>query len=492
VKKNILLATLILGWLDANAQQRVFELPLEPTEEDGLQTYMAYDPNLGSLLLTLASRNKIDRYKFSQTDSLAGTPVILARTQVYDKDTRKGSVLSFDHYLGCALVNESIEESVSSKDLSRICFFRTKYGGNKTIATDSILIPSGERLIATFYQNDQFYALSLLKTSNTVRIYHHRPEGATDIIQKDIPVKDWGKIGHVQPLFAKKKIDDLSDLIDNLGMLVGTTAPPLLATLTKSKIYVQPGKVYLTFDNTRLTTWVAELPLDNRPCRIQQFSAETYYQKEVPPGFSNGNSFIIDSTLIAANIIHLKLYLAFYDLSTGQLRKVYLPDEKGNPTFPHSPVWQVGNFWKKSAVHTIGMGEFAKNSFDFWTLGVGGHKYGDHQFELEIGTIYDRETFGKFMVALGSMGGVAAMGSGILIFPGPGSRKNTMFLRSQFHSDPFSPLSYKELEDKSQLIDTFVDSKKISLKGMSMLELNNNYWLGYFDKEEQKYIVYKF
>ncbi len=486
-----------MACLAGNCQQQVFDLPLDSSETDGLRVFPGYDTQTANIQLTLTSRHTLRRYALPSGDSTLAPPRELTRPISYDKNDRKGSVLPyFDFYQGYLLIEGGIEEAFTDKKNSMIRFVRTRFHEGDPQQTDSIPIPPGESLFAAFYQPEGFYALCLQKASSRISIYHHPPAGGIGVIQKEVPVKDWGKGGHTgEKSTGQKRVDDLSDLIGEMVIIRSepTQAPPLLSALSKAKCYVTPGKCFLTFDNIHLETRVLELPLDDRPCILHQFTTEPWFHGEPPQGFSNGNSYLLDSTLITAAIIHRKLYLAFYDLATGKCKTVFPPDQKGFPSFPHSPAQQIGDFWKKGTVHRIPMEAFYENSFDYWTLGITARHYGDDQLELEIGTAYDRETFGKFMVAFGSMG-LAAGGVGTgFVFMGPGNNhSNTMFFKSQFHVAGPSPASYTELKDKSELIDTFADLQKIPRKSMMVLQRDGSYWLGFFDPTYQHYRVYKF
>jgi hypothetical protein len=495
MKKHLLLATLLVTGMTGNCQVNVFDLPLDRADAGDLKAHPLYDPLTGNIILSLFSYNKLQRYFFAGADTFSRDPVRLTGIRVYDKYTRDGSILSYDHYLGSHLTAHGIEECVTDRKFSVIRWFHTDFRDSSLKETDSIPIPAGERLFAWYYQQGDFYALGLPKTADLIHVYRRRAGRPVEVLQKELPVKGWGSIRRDG---GKKRIDDLGDLVNGIGMIREDTATPsLLATLAEVKLYTGRESIYFTCDNSRLQTRVIEVPLDDRPCRLLEFDAAAYYHKEIPPGFSNGNSYIFDSTLVVASIIHRQLYVAFYDLSSGKLLVAYTPDEKGNNTFPHSAAYQVGDFWKKGVVHRISMDEFYKNSFDFWTLGVNARRLGNDQVELEIGTIYNRETFGKFMLALGTMGLGAMGGSPSVIFLGPNaSPKNTMFFKSRFHTGTFTALPFTGPdtggEDKSELIGTFVDSLKVSWKDISMVQYNDSYWLGFIDPEQHHYVVYKF
>ena len=138
------------------------------------------------------------------------------------------------------------------------------------------------------------------------------------------------------------------------------------------------------------------------------------------------------------------------------------------------------------------MTELYKNSFDYWTLGVTAGRFGD-KMELLIGTVYDRETFGKFMLAFSSMAVSAAGFFPGIFYIGPGSGSaNTMYFKTHFAADSLKAVSYPAFADKSQLIDTFAVAQKMARNGTFLLEYAGNYWYGYVDLWEEKYIICKF
>ena len=219
----------------------------------------------------------------------------------------------------------------------------------------------------------------------------------------------------------------------------------------------------------------------------------------VEPGFSNGNSFIIDSTLITSNIIHHKLYLAFYDLATGKLIKYYDAPVRDSVSFLHSRVMKTGNFWTKNNVHATSLGDMIQRSFDFWVLGVNAYKCGKGKIEIEIATIYDRATFAEFMTTLvltgaGAYAVIAVPGiSSLTVFAiDGGGKKNTIFLNSQFSLEQFEQGPYTELPDKEQLVNNFMYEQGITLKTASVISEKGYRYLGYLDPVNFKYFIYKF
>ena len=493
MKKYLFLSILPLACLTAHGQQRVFELPLDSSELYSTQALPVYDPASNTFVLTLSTRYRLHRFAFPAGDTTIHGADRSVDTLIVDRADRKTSLLpQFEHYLDAMTLPDGLEEAFASGPGIR--FYRTVYHHNAPGQTDSIVLAPGQRLFAAFYQSGRFYALAGNKGTDQVTIWQHRPgEGITQIA-KTVAVRDWGKIGHHQKLTQKRHIDDLTDLLEEVTLVSHDPAgyPPLLATLGHARLYLGAGRVYLSFDNTRLRTHVVDLPLDDRPARILEFDPAAWYGKEPPPGFSNGNSFILDSTLIVAAIVHLQFYLAFYDLTTGKLRTAYPPDANGQPAFAHSAAWQVGDFWKKDHVHRIPMAELYKNSFDYWTLGVTAGRFGD-KFELQIGTVYDRESFGKFMLAFASMSVAAAGFIPTIFYAGPGSGSaNTMFFKAHFERDRQQPIPYPSFKDKSQLIDTFAVAQKMARNGGFLLDYAGDYWYGYIDLWEQKYIICKF
>jgi len=494
------MALLSLAGFAGSAQQKVFELPMDPADADGLQVYHAFDPQGARVHITFASHFKVQRYVLDSDDSTVHTPVPLTGPLVYDKSSRSGSILPFYFHLGHSFVKGGIEEAFSDKVFSKIVFINSPYNSQPVQRTDSILIPAGEHLFVYFHQQNEFYALTHPKGSDTIRIYHHRPGGRSEVVSKRVGVKDWGKIAHRPGMLVKNSVRELSDLIDGLSMIVQDPYMPplLLATLSRTKLFVTAGKAYLTFDNTDLDTYVAEIPLDSREVRIMKFDALPYYHNTAPPNSSNGNSFIIDSTLVVASVIHQQLYLAFFDLSTGQLKAAYEPGKDGSLSYSHSPFLHVGTQWKKSTVYEIKREAFVDASWQFWSLGISGHKYGRDQIQLEIGTNYYREGYGKAIVSVNTVGSYstmrigAGMPGGAMYAATGGGRQNTMLFMAQFQAGDCSSLPYKELEDKSELINNFVDSLKKPRREIAFLGFEGKYWLGFYEPSDKKYLIYKF
>ena len=491
--RNKLLLVLLLMGTRAVCQQKVFEVFLDSNVSSSLQAFPVIDPDSGQLLLTLTSKYSLGRYRLSLADTgVAEYPAPFDTLAVNGRRERKASLLSFyDHYLGSSPRQGAMEEAFVNEDENTIRFVKTVYGQGHGTRTDSIRLLKGEYLFAAFYKGGEFYALTAMKGSDDIGIWHRHADGKTAVVRKTVPVKDWGD----DSFRGNVRVRTLIDLAKDITVVSNEpgTYLPLVPMLHKSKLYVAGDKVYISFDNLRLETRVIDLPLDDRPARVITFNPADWYGKAPSPGFSNGNSFIFDSTLIVAAIVHLQLYMAVYDLPTGRLRKIFPPDPNGQPGFAHSPAWQVGDLWKKDQVHRTSMGELYHKSFNFWTFGMTGHPFGNGRLELEIGTTYDRGSIGKAMLGLGAMA-VAAVGVlPAILFIRPGSgHANTMYFRAQFAADSMQQLVYVPFDDKSQLIDTFAVAQKAASNGSFVLGKDGSFWYGYLDADLGKYLIYKF
>ncbi|WP_188927583.1 hypothetical protein [Puia dinghuensis] len=481
MKKTTLLAILLLGRLLTEGQQKVFELPMDSADAQGLHVVGTPDGRSGNILLSITSPHSI-RYCWLSGDSAAGAPVILTTLDYNSKKSR---------YLVTAAFPDGIETCISNKDYSLLRFLHSELVARQTRQTDSLAIPSDQQLFQAFYQDNTFYAITVQKHANTLFIYRRRPGAGTDTFQKEIPIKKWGIIWwHGTRAFIKNHVDNCYDLAGSVGMTQedSITPPPMSAVVNKSKCYIRPGMLYLTFDTHQLVTNVIEVPLDERPSRLLQFNPEDWYHKALPIGFSTGNSFIFDNTLITTAIVHRQPWLAFYDLHTGKLITSYAPDTKGNTSFPRSPIWQEGDFWRKDKIHPIKLEDFAVNAFDFWTMGVSARKLDSGRIEVSIGTIYNRESFGQLMLILSAA--TIVVTEPVLLFEA--APIHTMYFYSCFENDTFGALPYKEMTDKSELINTFANSQNIPRKQMSGFQHGNDYWLAWYDAGQQKYLIYKF
>ncbi len=85
----------------------------------------------------------------------------------------------------------------------------------------------------------------------------------------------------------------------------------------------------------------------------------------------------------------------------------------------------------------------------------------------------------------------AAFGVGALIITGAPSIKTTFFY-AQFESSTYTAQPYNELVDKSELINTFANSQKISDKRILQFQHGADYWVAWYDADQQRYFIYKF
>ena len=484
MKKIALFALTVLWTALASGQQLQLELPLDSNQAEGLRIAGFSHDEAGNVLVTITSRYSLHQI-FLPADSSTGRPGSVTR---FDLDSKK------NHFLVARGLPDGIENCIANKDLTLLRFLHSGARGDHMQQTDSLVIPPDQRLFNAVYQGNTFYAIAVKKHSNTVFLYRRRPASVIETFQKEIDVKKWGVIWwHGTRNFIKNRVDNGYDLLESAGMIQAdsSTAPPMSAAVFKSKCYIRQGVLYLTFDTHQLVTNVIELPLDERPSRLLQFNPEDWYHKSLPIGFSTGNSFIFDNTLITAAIVHRQPWVAFYDLSTAKLITSYAPAANGHTSFPMGPIWQAGDFWHKDKVHPIKWDDFAANAFDFWTMGITAREADSGQIEVRIGTIYNRENFGDAMMVFAAfftpLGLITAP---ILEFSAPPI--NTMYFSSRFDQADFHALPYKESKDKSELMNTFASSQILSPKGISGFQIGNDYWMGWYDAVLQKYFIYKF
>lgn len=283
MKKLLTAAVLALTGLTAFSQQRVFEVSIDTNETSSLQAYPVYDPASAQILLTLTSRHTLKRYSLRAADTSVTGPVIALDTFLTDKKGRKTSLLPlFEHFWGSTPIAGGTEEAFLGKGMIR--FIKTVYHEGPQ-QTDSILFGPEERMFAGFYQQGTFYCFTATKGTDNIRIWRHRPGAGTEATTKTIAVKEWGKVSQHLPA-TKMHIHDLSDLAADITQVSTDPAvfPPVVATLSKAKLYAAPGRVYITFDNTQLETYVIDVPLDDRPAQIKHFNPEDWYHQKYREG----------------------------------------------------------------------------------------------------------------------------------------------------------------------------------------------------------------
>ena len=261
-------------------QQKILEVQLDSADSENLHGYQFCPPDSNSLYLTLSSRNKVVKYRVdsgSETNSHSANPWF---SQSYDEASRKTSILPYKYYLGSTVSGNGIEEAFSDKKISRISFVKTFFDGGLIEREDSIVIPESERLINFFSQNNSFYILTLVKGTNLLKIYRHISASKTKILEKEIRLGYMGRI-RIPGTAKKKKVSSFSDLISRLGFayMDERGKPPTLESTSHSKLYIQKDRLYFTFDNHELNTWVIDVPLNDDSVRVRRFDIASYYPK---------------------------------------------------------------------------------------------------------------------------------------------------------------------------------------------------------------------
>ncbi|MBS1660871.1 MAG: hypothetical protein JST68_07445, partial [Bacteroidetes bacterium] len=243
MKRTILCALLLSGCLLAKSQQKVFEYPMEPSEAGKIQFHGTLDSRSGNIILSLTARHDLRQYQLP-VDSGAAT--FLSSMDFDGKENR---------YLTAVTLPDGVEVCIADKRHSLIRFLYCKTGEQQSRQIDSLQLPADQYIFASFYQQDVFYALTAQKGVSSVFIHRRKRDGSKDVQEKATPVKDWGKIYfRGTNAWTRNHVDDVAELTKTIGMIQedAATPPAMVSLLAKGKLYIRPGILYLTFDNTHL------------------------------------------------------------------------------------------------------------------------------------------------------------------------------------------------------------------------------------------------
>lgn len=495
--KNIILLLLLSSFCNGLfCQEKVFELPLKDTSGVTVRSAMVYDSAANGILLTVNTSFAFRRFLISCNDSLRNDHRKIWNSPGDDAVSKPPVMLGFGQYAAVHLIEDGMEELTTDENLSSLFVYKTKYSNNSIVATDTLVVPPTEKIIAAFSQNKVFYVIAAIKKQNKIKIYSRPAESHFSSREKEVTIPPMGKI--FSRGLINKAITDFSQLAENVSLVVGDHNYPVsfASSFGKIKLFVGEDKLYFTFTNNVFATFVTEIQLKDCAYTVKKFDPSSFIPGEMYKSETRGNSFIIDSVLITAGLVNDNFVIVLSNLFSGQTIKV-LNGFKNMDSIPgFSPVYKVGNFFNSNAVQTIGFGEFISNIYDYGVFGISAYRAAGSVLTLQMGTVYHRLTPGELVLSGLSITGSLAITraltgmNGILYFEIV-SPKNTMYTTAGLNSNQ-EPDSFSLAMDKSAAVGRFIKKKKLEETPLSVLPVKNHLFLGYFDHPSGNYVLYKF
>ncbi|RTY96013.1 hypothetical protein [Flavobacterium sp. GT3R68] len=378
----------------------------------------------------------------------------------------------------------------SSENHKEILTQSYNFEGRKVTSKNYNLPLKDERFLQKFSENEKFYILTVLKNSNTLKLYVFGNDG-----KLEEKVIDLTGFRFFQTNYSKVTIYGL--LSENLLPLenafelqkINPESPTSLTeSAKKRKCYSNAKQIILTFDNNFDLTQMVTLDLENFTAKQKLFKKPFIQYTEFYQ--VNSNSFLIDDRLYQIKVSTEKFILNIKD-PEDHLLKEYVVTEANPISFKNSDIIQENG--EKSNTRILEKTSQFIRKVNNLNCGISCYKKND-DYIATIGSI--SEVSENSAVMYGAMFGAG----GVLIayaisnptyqsFNSYSKRKvvyiNCLFDKNGNHLDgELQPLAFDKMRD-------FFEANK-AVSSPTLFKLDNSYFLGFYNNYEKMYKLRKF
>ena len=464
-----------------------------------------------SMMLSLSSRNGIDRYFFND-DSLSHTvhqEKVRTKENTISLNFVKKDVLeiySISPIAGLVSGDTSLE-CYYSESQKAFYFIETNIRNGISNACDTFALDNNENFIAAMEQSNKIYIFAYVEKSNSLWIFVKEPGKELQEIEKviDIPEKIARKKSYLKNNNTGK-LANFFDGKDEFVFLQNDVAYPLLYTSRRKKIYAVPGNLIMSIENQDLQTNIMKLNLDDYSYQLSSF------QTQLTPGdsqkdlLSTSNSYIKDSLIYKTGVTIKNFYFSIHNLYTGELVKSIQYPNKDNDSLFGTSLIKTGNFFSAQKQRSVNINRMLVAAFKGKNIGISLHPINDTSSELTLGSIYTQVSLKMvgLSIAISALGtyGINAIPSlsGFLLTSFYDiSASNTIAVNIQLNRRTFEFESLNNTLDKADIWTNKVASMRkftndINLNSTKRVYamMDKNLYVGFLDINSRKYYLYKF
>lgn len=350
-----------------------------------------------------------------------------------------------------------------------------------------------EKFIQNFSQNGKFYILTVLKNSDTLKLYIFDNDGELEERTIDLTgfkfyTSDYQKTtlyGMLEESFFA------TEAPFSLQKITPENPTSLVQSSKRRKCYSIENTIVLSFDSNIDYTQLITLDLD-------KFKANEKFIKKPFIGYTkrneiNSNSFLIDHQLFQIKCSSNQLILTIKDLEDNLVKSYEATDETPIIDFKNTNYIQENGGTTKTRILDTSS-QFIRKTNNLNT-GISCYKLDDN-YLVTIGCI-SQEQQSSTGVIVGGMFGALGSIAGSLIeaaisnptmenFNSYANRKvvyiNGLFDKEGNHlKGEINPLAFDKIR-------AFFD-KNSNVSSQTLYKLDKNYYLGYYDNETKEYII---
>ena len=363
----------------------------------------------------------------------------------------------------------------------------------KAVGGMSYSIPFKEdRFLQFFSEQDKFYILSIIRKSNTLKLYafdnngkveeHLIDLGAAKFVDHNYkPTNLYGSIG-----------DDFfeEDKPYVLQQIKSENPVSLTESSKKRKCYLNGKQIFITLDTNVDYTHV--VTIDLAAFKGSEKVIPQPYIAFMDRGELNSNSFIIDRQVYQFKTSSQKMFFSIKDLN-GALIKEYGKTADENIDFKNSEIIQESGDIENPRIlqKTSQFLRKANNQFS----GISISKINGN-YLVTLGSVSEERMSTGAVIGTAFLGGV----TGVIIasalwnpaldsFNSYNNRKvvyiNCLFDKSGKHIDgALQPLAFDSIRKFTKDLAGYGSP--------TLFKMNHAYYFGYYDKSEKKYLIRKF
>lgn len=470
MSKNITTALIFLFAITASAQETISKFTLALKKDRDV--FQIVDPSKKEVSLFVSDKNNVKAIRLDAgmriVDSVtAARPEKKYTSMIGNNKSESGNCLFW-----------------STGNMKEIQSQRFNFATRKVTSENYSLLLKDEKVIQKFSENGMFYILTVMKNSNTIKLYSIDPAGKLNESALDLR-----GFHFYTPAY---ELTTFYGYFNNSSLKRITSESPtsLTDSSIKGKFYSSENQVTMTFDDNFDYTQLLMINLDT-------FTATEKFIKKPFMAFVNrsdlnSNSFLFNDKLYQVKISSEKMILTIKDLNDNLLKE-YLTLGEQPIEFKNSDIIQENGDMKNTRILEK-TSQFLRK-INNAKLGISCYRL-DGDLLVTLGSVSDEQSSTGSLIVGGMIGGAAGAIVAYSIssptmdnFNSYANRKvvyiNCLFDENGNHvTGTVKPLAFDSIR-------AFSGSNR-NASSETLYKLENTYYLGYYDNAEKEYVLRKF
>jgi hypothetical protein len=273
---------------------------------------------------------------------------------------------------------------------------------------------------------------------------------------------------------------------------------PVGISSLKRKIYQGGDELVFCINAEELRTFLIAVDYNKYTYKIVEFKQDEKRTSHNNP-FASSSFVKINNLLVTSHIVTDSLKIKIFNAQNGEeLKAINITADNYNELI-QSGFIKIGDILNADTVKSISFKKFL-DYCDANELGISGYEL-DNKLHLTIGSNYKRATIPKILLSVAITAGSTyainsvpnTIGFGVVYFYEVNS-KNTVSFQLSLSANDFSPLedsSENQMLVWKKILD-FANDKHIGTKDVNLFLDEKYYYLGWVNKKEKKYFIYRF